>query len=212
VSELIQRGYKPGVIGRITELHAKYYSKHWGFGLFFEAKVAKELSEFFSRLDKAHDGFWTVYKDNRIEGSIAIDSKNLKTQGAHLRWFICSSAARGSGIGNKLMEEAISFCQENGFKTVYLWTFEGLLAARHLYEKFGFRLVQQIEDTQWGKKVLEQKFVLDLSDGGENKHFKKVNNYKKLIEEYKQSDRIKRSHMWMKFIELRNDFDEIQPY
>ena len=46
------KGYVPGTIGRIAELHALYYSREWGFGKFFEAKVATELSEFVSRLDK----------------------------------------------------------------------------------------------------------------------------------------------------------------
>jgi hypothetical protein len=35
-------GYVPGGIGRVTELHATYYHQEWGFGLFFEAKVATE--------------------------------------------------------------------------------------------------------------------------------------------------------------------------
>ena len=39
-------GYIPGVIGRITELHASYYNKKSGFGIFFESKVATELIEF----------------------------------------------------------------------------------------------------------------------------------------------------------------------
>jgi hypothetical protein len=37
-------GYIPGAIGRVAELHGTYYYKHWGFHLFFESKVAIELS------------------------------------------------------------------------------------------------------------------------------------------------------------------------
>ena len=39
----IQQGYAPGCIGRITELHADFYSRLVGFGLPFEAKVAHGL-------------------------------------------------------------------------------------------------------------------------------------------------------------------------
>ena len=53
-------GYSPGVIGDITKLHADYYSKKWGFRLYFEAKVATELSEFLNRFDKNRDGIWVV--------------------------------------------------------------------------------------------------------------------------------------------------------
>jgi hypothetical protein len=41
----IVKGYIPGSIGRVAELHGTYYHKHWGFSLFFEAKVATELSD-----------------------------------------------------------------------------------------------------------------------------------------------------------------------
>ena len=53
-------GYIPGAIGRITELHAIYYNKHWNFGLFFESKVATEMSEFLNRFNEAQDGFWVA--------------------------------------------------------------------------------------------------------------------------------------------------------
>ena len=157
-SETIFTGYLPGAIGRIVELHADYYSLNWGFGLFFEARVAKEMSEFLSRFEEARDGFWIISFNDRIEGGIAIDGIKARTDGAHLRWFILSPEVQGEGFGRRLMEEAISFCRQKDYRKIYLATFEGLLAARHLYEKFGFRLTQQAEGAQWGKKVTEQKF------------------------------------------------------
>jgi len=162
MSETIFTGYLPGAMGRIVELHADYYHRDWGFGLFFEAKVAKEMSEFLTRFDEARDGFWTICLNHRVEGGIAIDGIKAMTDGAHLRWFILSSEVQGRGFGKKLMAEAISFCKRKDYRKVYLWTFEGLHVARHLYEKFGFRLAQQTEGAQWGKKVTEQKFELSL--------------------------------------------------
>jgi GNAT superfamily N-acetyltransferase len=162
MNEGILPGYCPGALGRIVELHANYYHLDWGFGFFFEARVAKDLSEFLGRFDGAHDGFWIVSLKDRIEGGIAIDGIKAMTDGAHLRWFILSPAVRGRGLGNRLMEEAISFCKKKDYRKVYLWTFEGLHVARYLYEKFGFKLVNQAEGTQWGKKVTEQKFELML--------------------------------------------------
>ena len=61
------------------------------------------------------------------------------------------------------MQEAVGFCREREYSRVFLWTFDGLDPARHLYEKFGFRLVQEIEGEQWGKRVLEQRLVLVLA-------------------------------------------------
>lgn len=160
LSEITIAGYVPGAIGRVAELHAGYYSKAWDFGLYFEAKVASELSGFLRRADPARDGFWTAIRDGRVEGSIAIDGANAGTEGAHLRWFILSETLRGRGVGNRLMQEALGFCRQRGYSRAYLWTFRGLEPARHLYEKFGFRLAEQIEGEQWGKRVLEQRYVL----------------------------------------------------
>jgi hypothetical protein len=53
----IQKGYIPGAIGRVVELHGTYYARQWGFGLFFEALVATGLANFLSRYDESHDGF-----------------------------------------------------------------------------------------------------------------------------------------------------------
>ena len=159
--ELI-RGYTPGSIGRVAELHGTYYHEHWGFSLFFEAKVATELAAFLERYDEEHDGFWTALVEGRIEGSITIDASHAAVEGAHLRWFVMSDALRGKGVGNRLMDAAIGFCRSRGYRRVYLWTFEGLNAARHLYEKNGFRVAEQQKGTQWGREVNEQRFVLQL--------------------------------------------------
>jgi hypothetical protein len=53
---VVDSGYVPGSIGRISELHNTYYHDHWRFGVYFEAKVAAELSEFLTRFDEKRDG------------------------------------------------------------------------------------------------------------------------------------------------------------
>ena len=159
---VIHRGYLPGSIGRVAELHGSYYHQHWGFGQFFEAKVARELAEFIGLYDEKRDGFWTASLAERIEGSITIDGLHAESEGAHLRWFIVSDVLRGTGIGNRLIVEAINFSRKCGYPRVFLWTFEGLNPARHLYEKMGFKLVEECTGNQWGREVNEQRFILKL--------------------------------------------------
>jgi GNAT superfamily N-acetyltransferase len=156
-------GYTPGAIGRIAELHARYYSRHWQFGLVFEAKVATEMAGFFQRFDSAADGFWTVATGDSIEGGIAIDGIHADSKGAHLRWFIVSDTLRHQGAGKLLLTTALDFCRRAGHPSIYLWTFEGLAPARHLYEKLGFHLAEAHTGDQWGTIVVEQRFVLDLA-------------------------------------------------
>ena len=158
----IVEAYLPGSLGRIAELHGSYYHEQAGFGLFFEARVARELASFLERYDPSCDGFWLVLADGRVEASVAIDGLQAHTEGAHLRWFIVSEHLRGAGFGNALLAKAVAFCRARGYRRVHLDTFEGLHAARHLYQKYGFRLVHQETGTQWGTSVNEQRFELQL--------------------------------------------------
>jgi hypothetical protein len=41
---------------------------------------------------------------------------------------------------------------------VYLTTFAGLDPARHLYEKWGFNLIEEEENNSWGVSMKEQMF------------------------------------------------------
>jgi len=155
-------GYEPGAIGRVVELHAKYYRKSWDFDVIFEAKVAAGLGEFFGRLNPAIDGFWIAKLGDEIVGSITIDGGGWREDGARLRWFIVEEAARGRGAGKALMKQAMDFCRQAGHSRVYLWTFAGLDASRRLYEKHGFRLVEEQEGTEWGKPMREQRMIAEF--------------------------------------------------
>ena len=161
----IVKDYFPGAIGRVAELHGDFYHRYWGFGLFFEAKVARELAAFFCRYDDTRDGFWAVVKKGRLEGAVVIDGKDADGEGAHLRWFIVSDGMRGQGAGNLLIQTAMDFCRHKRYPVVYLWTFEGLAAARHLYEKNGFSLVSERPGDQWGLTVNEQRFEWVAREG-----------------------------------------------
>lgn len=156
----IENRYLPGSMGRIIELHGVYYSKHWGFGQYFESKVAVELSEFLDRFDNNRNGIWLAILNDRIEGSLIIDGVHAEDKGAHLRWFIVSEALQGRGIGRILINRAMEFCRERNYNKMYLWSFEGLYSARKLYEDAGFRIVNEQPGVQWGTKVNEQYFEL----------------------------------------------------
>lgn len=162
---VIVNGYVPGAVGRIVELHGAYYAAHWGFGAFFEARMARELAEFIDRFDQKRDGLWTAASEGRIAGSIAIAGSRTGDESAHLRWFLLDESSRGRGTGRRLLDEALAFCRRCGHRRVSLWTFAGLDAARRLYEHAGFVLAEEQRGTQWGAEVTEQRFELHLKDG-----------------------------------------------
>jgi len=156
----IVTGYRPGAIGAITALHARYYSRHWGFGLFFESVVATEVAAFLTRFNPATDGLWLALSGDDIVGSVVVDGGEPEAQalGAHLRVLIVDEAQRGKGIGRDLFRRAVDFCDRIGYRRSYLTTFEGLDEARRLYERAGYRLVEEQRDTTWGVEVNEQLF------------------------------------------------------
>jgi len=155
-------GYVPGSIGRMVELHGRYYAREWRFGPYFEAKVASELGELLARLDPERDGFWIAAEDDEIVGGIAIDGSHTR-EAARLRFFIVDDAHREAGLGEQLMCTALDFCRDAGHRRVFLTTFAGLDAARKLYERHGFVLTEERPDRTWGVEVTEQRFDLHLT-------------------------------------------------
>ena len=153
------RGYRPGLIARVTEMHALYYARESGFGQRFESVVASGLAEFCNRLENPRNAIWTASRYGSMVGCVAIDGEDFGADIAHLRWFIIDDSLRGSGGGKRLLDAAMAFVDETGFAETHLWTFSGLNAARHLYETRGFALAEERPGTQWGKEVLEQRFV-----------------------------------------------------
>jgi DNA-binding MarR family transcriptional regulator/N-acetylglutamate synthase-like GNAT family acetyltransferase len=152
-------GYRPGLIARITEMHALYYARTSGLGQRFESIVAGGLADFCNRLDNRQNAIWAAMQGTEIVGSIAIDGEDMGADIAHLRWFIVDDGVRSSGLGRRLLAAALSFVDEQGFAATHLWTFSGLSAARHLYEAHGFACVEERRGTQWSNAVLEQRFV-----------------------------------------------------
>lgn len=155
----IVSGYRLGLVARVTEMHALYYARKAGFGRSFETVVAGGLAAFCDRLDTPVNGIWTALCDERIVGSVAIDGEDLGPGLAHLRWFIIDDEMRGTGIGRRLLKAALDFVDAQHVAETHLWTFSSLHAAQHLYKENGFVLAEEHLGNQWGKEVLEQRFV-----------------------------------------------------
>ncbi len=156
--EIDLTGYAPGDIGRVVALHADYYAVRWDFGRAFEAKVAQELGAFLAGFREDADGFWVARSEDGLAGSLSIHGRDADADGARLRFFITDPAYQGRGVGARLMDAAMTFCDGAGFARVWLSTFEGLDPARRLYERHGFRLVETQLGDQWGREVREQTF------------------------------------------------------
>ena len=71
-------------------LHGRYSAGYWGFPVFFEDKVAREMGEYLPRYDAAKDLVLWAGDRERVTRSITIDGSDpaLASGQGHLRWFI----------------------------------------------------------------------------------------------------------------------------
>jgi GNAT superfamily N-acetyltransferase len=160
-SSLQVRSYFPGAVGKMVELHATYYNDYWGLDVTFETQVGRELSEFIGGFREGRDFFRVADLGRDFAGGIAIDGHDPQ-RGVRLRWFLVDPRFHRQGIGSGLLEQAMGFCATAGYRRIYLWTFQGLETARRLYERAGFRLVEERPVHQWGRQIQEQRFELIL--------------------------------------------------
>jgi GNAT superfamily N-acetyltransferase len=161
-SVIVRSNLKPGDIASIVYLHGILYAREYGFDPTFEAYVAGPLSEFV-RSATARERLWLAEREDRIIGCIAIVAASAQT--AQLRWFLVDPAARGAGLGKRLLTEAVTFCKECGYRNLILWTVSALAAAGHLYRSAGFRKVEEKPGRRWGVEVVEEMYELVLCRG-----------------------------------------------
>jgi len=156
----IRSNLKPGDIGTITYLHGILYAGEYHWDYTFEGYVGEGLAKFALSYDPGKDGIWIAEVDGQIVGSIFIVGRSAEE--AQLRWFLVHPDFRGKGLGHRLLDEAIQFCRQHGFKSIYLWTVHGLEAAAYLYCGAGFHKTEEKTHQQWGDRITEERYDLSL--------------------------------------------------
>jgi putative acetyltransferase len=95
------------------------------------------LCEFFQR-DKA--AYYVAVSDGKIIGGAGIyPTDGLPADTCELVRMYLAPAARGLGMGKKLLELCLEQAREFGFGRIYLETLHELNAALKFYKKMGFR-------------------------------------------------------------------------
>jgi DNA-binding MarR family transcriptional regulator/GNAT superfamily N-acetyltransferase len=154
------RPHQPGDMGWIIHRHGVLYAQEYGWDETFEALVAEIAAKFIHDFDPKRERCWIAEREGEIVGSVFLVQKS-KVVGK-LRLMYVEPEARGLGIGSRLVDECIRFARQVGYKQMVLWTNSVLLAARHIYQKAGFRLAQKERHHSFGHDLIGETWELKL--------------------------------------------------
>ncbi len=157
---LVLRRLEPGDIGWIIHRQGVLYAEEYGWDETYEGLVAEILAAFVRTFDARRERAWIAEMDGQIVGSIFLVRQDDAV--AKLRLLYVEPAARGLGLGRRLVDEVIAFARGKGYRTLTLWTNDVLASARRIYEAAGFRLVAQGRQRNFGKDLVGQTWELTL--------------------------------------------------
>jgi GNAT superfamily N-acetyltransferase len=141
--------------------HGEVYARQFGWDTDFEALVARIVADYAVDNDPRREAAWVAEVDGTRAGCILLVADE-DPDVARLRILLVTEAARGRGVGSRLVDECLRFAREAGYRRVILWTNDVLVAARRIYEAAGFVLVAEEPHHSFGKDLVGQTWTLDL--------------------------------------------------
>ncbi len=153
---------RPGDLGWVVHRHGAVYAEEYGWGEDFEALVAEIVAGYLKKHDPRRERGWIAERDGQILGFVFLMKETRSV--ARLRLFLVEPEARGLGLGSRLVKACIRFARRAGYRKIVLSTVSLLAAARHIYEKEGFRLVAARPERAFGRGLTEEIWELALKD------------------------------------------------
>jgi DNA-binding MarR family transcriptional regulator/GNAT superfamily N-acetyltransferase len=132
------RRHRPGDMGMLVSRQAALYHAEYGWDDSFEALVAGIASAFLTAHDPERERAFIAERDGLMMGTALVVAQDDTV--AKLRLLYVEPAARGTGLGRRLVRDCVDFAAAAGYRRMVLWTNDILHAARRIYETEGFEL------------------------------------------------------------------------
>ena len=156
----VLRDPRPGDMGWVIHKHGTLYAREFGWNAEFEALVADIVTRYLREHDPQTERCWIAELDGTPVGSVFVVRHDA--QNAKLRLLHVDASVRGLGIGQRLVDEAVTFARAVGYRRMVLWTNAALTDARRLYEKAGFELLTEQHEQLFGKPQVSQLWARPL--------------------------------------------------
>jgi len=152
---------KPGDLGWVVMAHGELYAEQFGWDSSFESLVATIVGAYAAQHDPVREAAWVAETEGVRVGCVFCVAGDEPTT-AQFRILLVDPAARGHGLGARLVDECVGFARRAGYRRITLWTNVVLASARRIYEGAGFQLVDETPHHSFGHDLVGQHWALRL--------------------------------------------------